>query len=278
MADGDKKPRADFVVRLVGEGIKPWAVPARVLSRINQATQRLIDQRDDSDTDDNQEARAGELAGTPTIQLLDIRAKSAGYGYATTDRDATINRLRLTGAGLLNPDEREWSEADLSSIKELCEVAKSLNCILEFREFYGGRRLGDIIAKITPTSFGHVSKSAYISGESSLFALVERAGGADAMRCGIRVPGQPRMVFCSVASEELVRELGRRIYEWVFIAGDFTWLRHQRRIKTVNIKSVKPRRSGSILSALDRIYEAGGSAWDTVEDPDTVLAEMRSGK
>src|SRR4030042_607389 len=35
------------------------------------------------------------------------------------------------------------------------------------------------------------------------------------------------------------------------------------------------RKTGSILKALDEIYEAGGKVWDDIDDPDKYLKEMR---
>jgi hypothetical protein len=41
------------------------------------------------------------------------------------------------------------------------------------------------------------------------------------------------------------------------------------------VKSFDPTQEGSILQALDRIYEAGGKAWDNVDDVDGLLSEVR---
>lgn len=43
----------------------------------------------------------------------------------------------------------------------------------------------------------------------------------------------------------------------------------------MTIQSFEPPKQGSILEALDAIYEAGGKAWDKVKEPEKKIAEMR---
>ena len=244
-----------------------------MMARVSQATQRLIEQ---CAADDDEDASQPSSNGI-TIQLLQVRRGSVAYTYASDDRDSSWNRLALTGSGLKNPEDSEWTEADLSALKELSEVAHSLGCSIEFRKPYDGRKLGDVLATITPVSFDAAAASAYVIGQWSSFALIERAGGAGAMRCGIRVPKQPKMVFCTVDDEKLVRELGRHIYEWVHISGEATWLRYGWRLKTMKITGMKPKKRISLVESAKAIHDAGGFGWDNVADPDAVLAEMRHG-
>ena len=95
------------------------------------------------------------------------------------------------------------------------------------------------------------------------------------MHCGVHLPNQTRMVICRVASADLVRELGRFMYQNVMLSGEATWLRHNWHIKYFKITGFEPPKTGSIREALQRIYDAGGKAWDEVKNPDKFIRDMR---
>jgi len=96
------------------------------------------------------------------------------------------------------------------------------------------------------------------------------------MHCGLRLPDQPeKMVICAVETADLVRNLGQYVYNDILVSGTVTWYRSNWRVKTIQVKSFVPPKLGSIKEAFQRIRDAGGKAWDNVEDPDAFIAEMR---
>ena len=275
-----KKPNADFVIRLDAKGIKPWAVPFRNLAGMMEAVQRLF-QGASAEEPGEYEGSEGFApldgdAEKVLLQLLDVKSTSAAYRVATTDGAASVARLESLRKGLDNPQSTVWLGADLSSIEELSALARRFECVIEFRLPGKGRAYGDVIAEIGPGSFGDIACAAFVHGHTSVYAKIERVGGATERNCGIRLLSQPRkMVVCGVPSEELVRELGQYIYQDVVVSGRATWLKANNRLRRMEISSFEPPKKRSILEALDRIYAAGGDAWDSIEDPDAVLAEMR---
>jgi len=121
-----------------------------------------------------------------------------------------------------------------------------------------------------------LARTAFVTGESSVYGYLERVGGATDQRCGLRLPTQlNKMIYCTVQTEELVRRLGQHIYENVLVSGIVTWFRKGWRVKHIRVTDFEPSKSGSILETLDRIYEAGGKAWDDIDDPEALIAEMR---
>jgi len=262
-----KKPQPDFVIRMVGPGVRPWVVPMRTLTRALQAVQRLLDQRDD-DADEDIEERV--------LHLIGLQARSAGYAVASDYGEASVDAIRMAGNALSDPDAAEWTPALLSSVRDLSDVARSLGCEIEFRLPGAGSKYGDVLAKIVPSTFENVSGHAFASGHTSVYARIERVGGATEMHCGIRIPKQHRkMVICRVANAELVRELGKYLYEHVVLSGEAEWIRHNWRMRTMLVTSIEPPKSGSVMRALDNIHRASGAAWDQVDDPEAALAEIR---
>ena len=268
------KPSPDFIVRLIGHGVKPWAVPMRTLARVLDAVQRLVDQREDEFAEDavvgdfeGQEEIAAESVAT--LRLVDVKAKSAGYAVAAKYGAAAIAVISDVGKAIQRPKDADWSGSTISSIKELSEVARSLGCIIEF-----GKPGGDVLAKITPLTYREVSESAFVHGYTSIYAALVRIGGATEPHCGLRLPDQSRMVFCHV-NPNLIREMGKFLYQDIVVGGDATWLRHNWQLKDLKITSFEPPKKGSIRDVLKKLYNAGGAGWDSVADPDKYISEMR---
>ncbi len=273
-----KKPIPDFTVRLVAKGIRPWAVPVRVLGRVLIAAQRLFNENEDIDdtSSDTEEADANGREKT-MLRLLGITSGSAVYQVSSTKPLEAVNRLTFLEKEISMPGQADWQANELSSIEELSGIAKSFGCIIEFCHPKKNKRQWVPIATIHPDTFNKISATAFISGYTSVYARIERVGGVVQKRCGIRLASQPnKMISCRIHSDELVRNLGQHIYQNVIVAGNATWLRRTSELCKMEISSFEPPKRGSIKEMLQRVHAAGGNAWDAIDDPDAVIAEMRS--
>lgn len=268
------KKRVDFVIRIVAPGLKPWGVAFRSLSRVLDAAQRLIEQREESDDPEGQE-RDDALAAERVLRLVDVKTGSAAYRVAVPNPESALKLIAATGRGIEEPKSFEWTPATLSAFKDLSEVAKSMNCTIEFRS-PGAKGYGPVLATITPGTYAVVSRSAFITGHTSVYAKIERVGGATEMHCGIRLVAKPRkMVVCRVQGEDLVRELGQYIYQNVMLTGLATWHRSSMRLKTIDISGFDPPKKGTFMEAIDDLRVLTNGAWDRVGDPVKYLAEIR---
>lgn len=268
-----RKPPPSFEVRLVGANLRPWSVPMRALSRTLQAVQRLID-GDQPEAAGEGEAPQGSDQPPGSLHLLSVTSGSAKYGVAADDSDVAITALRLAGGAIDAPGTADWTQTLLSAIEDLSGVARTLGCVIEFR--HPGKS-GTVLATIGPETFQAVSSTAFVTGESSVIGKVERVGGATEMHCGLRVPSQPdRMVICRVDNADLVRELGKFVYQSVIVSGPVTWLRAGWRIRHVHVRSVSPAKRASVQETLAEMRRIGGSDWARIDDPDQFIMEMRN--
>jgi hypothetical protein len=273
--------RPDFVVRLVGSGVKPWTVPLRALSKLMDAIQRLVEQSEEEDREvipaepQNQEEELIPALGSNVLKLVQIRSSSAGYALATPYRESALNILSSTGRAIEDPSNSEWSAPTISSLKDVSEIAKSLGVKIEIRKPKKGSKLGDVIAKITPTTYTEVANAAFVRGQTTVFGTIERIGGAQDARCAVRVSEQSKLVYCDLASDELAKRLAPYLYQAVSLHGEATWLRTNWRLTNFEIRSFDPPKTGSFKDALADIWRAGGKAWDKVEDPDRFIAKLR---
>jgi hypothetical protein len=248
----------------------------RALTRTLNAVQRLMEHTEEvPDLDETEAEQTEAVQPTAPLHLIGIVSGSAMYNVAAEDPERALKTLSETGISLGNPERSQWGDELLSPVERLSDVARSLGCEIEFRR---PGKDGDILATITPQSYEMLSATAFVNGESSICGYLERVGGATERRCGLRLPNQPaKMVFCPVQTVELVRQLGQHIYRNVIVSGTVTWFRRTWKVKSVLVKSFEPAKEGSILEALGHIYEAGGKAWDDVEDADKLIAEIRGG-
>lgn len=277
MGAARKKPNPDFEVRLVGRGLRPWIVPMRALTRALNAVQMLMEHTGNPTgsaefREDDEEDQEDVMSDMAPLHLIGVVSGSAAYKVAANDPEQAIRTLSETGRNLRSPDSTEWGAGFLSPIERLSRVAKSLGCSIEFKRPGRG---GEVLARITPESYTQLSEGAFVTSESSVYAYLERVGGATEKRCGLRLPNQPRMVYCRVQSADLVRQLGQHIYQDVLVRGDVTWFRRTWLVRTIMVKDFQPAKEGSIIETLDRIYDAGGKSWEDVEDPEALIGEMR---
>jgi hypothetical protein len=94
------------------------------------------------------------------------------------------------------------------------------------------------------------------------------------MRCALRVAFQPRLLYCKVATSEVARQLGDRLYQDVVVEGAARWLKNNWRIVSFMIRGVSQPQSGSLSEAFRALHEAGGKGWDEIDDPRSCLEEV----
>ena len=126
---------------------------------------------------------------------------------------------------------------------------------------------GGILASIEPDTYEVISKSLLIQGETSFVGRIQRGGGATEMKCALRVDFQHRLMFCKVASQEISREMGKRLYEEVVVHGTALWLRTSWRIFAFTVTNISQPKQGSLTQAFDELRKAGGDKWGQTRTP-----------
>jgi hypothetical protein len=264
-----KRPPAAFEVVFSAPELSPERISVRMLSRALSAVQRLASGVDRPDDDDVPEAGAG-----PDINLLAVRRGSAVYQCAMENPELAVARLTDAGNALKRPLRATGIDYLMRPVEELSAIARSLRCVITLRCPTDESR---ILATIDGESFAGISRHLLIVGDTTVSGRVERVGGSTGRRCSLRVPFQPTILYCDVASDEVTRVLGQNLYQDIDAEGRARWIRGTWRIFSFTILSVRSHRRTSLTEALDAIYEAGGSAWDDVDDPDRLLKEIRGG-
>ncbi|GMU24725.1 MAG: hypothetical protein AMXMBFR13_47970 [Phycisphaerae bacterium] len=245
----------------------PEAISFRVLARALSAVQRLVSEEED------QEEQVHENVSRTDLHLLDVKRGSATYPVYAERQEEVLARLKLTGQILAAPERADEVPATLSPVEDLSAIARSLGCEIEFK--LPGKD-SQVLARITPVSYESIVGTVFVSGDTTIAGRVERVGGATELHCGLRVHQQPeRMLICRVESTEVARELGQHLYENVVVDGTATWYRRNWRLRSFSIRSVHQVKRRSLVDGIRALRAAGGSAWDSIEDPKQFLHEVR---
>lgn len=235
----------------------PRTIGLRSLTRVLEAVTSIVSGNKSEDSSE--------------LYLLQVRRGSAKYRLGATAMGAVLNE-RLRGFGNAVSSETPDGEHSLSeALKVLSAEAKRNNCEIEFIS----EDSGDVLARIHPESYDLFMKSAFVEGEASVWAKVERVGGRQKLHCAVRVPRQDEQVWCQVESEDTVRTLGDCILETVLLHGLVTWYRRTWRIRGIKIRDVQRPKTGSLVDAMKAAHDAGGSAWAKLDDPLGKLADIR---
>jgi hypothetical protein len=258
-----KKPLPVFEVHFEGEKIYPEEIPLRTMSDALSAIQRLVTGAESA------EEEAEDETTDDSLRLLEVKRGSAVYKVGGPPVSAAKRNLRTLGRALANPEDLD-AEYDyiLSPIERLSAVARRLECTITLREPGTKSVPGAILAKIEQLSYEAISKSLLVQGETSFTGEVVRVGGATALRCGLRVPFQTRLLICKVKDAKVARIIGQHLYRDVDVTGVAQWLKNSWRVFSFTIHEVREQPvQGSIVEAMEALREAGGKAWDLVDDP-----------
>jgi hypothetical protein len=266
-----KKPAAVFEVLFQGKGIYPEQIPFGLLSSALTAVQHLSVGGKVTE-DDEEEVKETEPG---PVRLVRIVRGSAGFECWTQYADASREALQEAGKIVEKPQRMGDRDFVLRPLEELSRAANKLGCIIIIKE---PGKDGIPWATIDANSYGNISRAVFISGDTSITGTVQRAGGVLASmgsRCALRVPFQTRLLYCRVNSPDTARKLGSLLYEDVEVYGNATFVRETGRIHSFTIERVQAIKKGTLTEALQAVYDAGGSDWDKIDDPEAFIRDLR---
>jgi len=267
-----KAPEPTFEIRFVARGLVPEDIPLHAVSDALSAVQDIASGRDPFET--------RQVPPERSIGLLKVRRGSAVYScVARTPDDARANLTRV-GTMLANLNGAS-SEGDLMAtafrpIETLSAVARAIGCRLEI---YPTKARKSPLLVIEEGDFQRISERLLFTGETTVIGQVVRVGGATGKRCLMRIPGRHRLLYCDIAdnddNERLVKRLGEKLYEQVVASGTATWIHKSWYIYRFTIANFTQPKMGDPKKAIQRLRDAGLSAWDDIPNPDAYVRETR---
>jgi len=263
----NETPEPTFVVRFVGENIRPEKVPLRAVSDALSAVQDMASARDPF--------TMPHVPPEKSIGLLNVTRGSAQYFCVARAPDEAKHNLLQVAAVLSdsNPSQSDVLIGSLSAIDTLSQVARSFKGRVEIVLLNNGNQ--SLIFTISEGDYKRVSKALLLKGETTVVGKVERVGGVTGMRCLMKLPDRQRVLYCDVKTRALVRRLGQHLYEDIAAKGTAVWLHRSWRLLKFTIQDFSQPRLGDGKKALETLRGAGLNAWDNIADPAAEIEEMR---
>jgi len=265
-----KKPPPVFLVAFEGSGVYPEGIPVETLTRTLSAVGRLAHGAEAEEETEETEEDDSDFTPDASIRLLDVVRGSAVFRFVGPSPDSAITNLREAGKVIEDPQQIGENDYILRPLDRLSTTARRLRCNIIVRK--AGANTA-VLARIGPKSYEDVSRSIFITGETSITGTVKRVGGTTDMRCAVRVPFQRRLLYCKVQSGDLARRLGEYLYEEVVLQGMVKWIKNTWRVADFTVTNVHQPEQGSIFDALNAFRAAGGDAWDKIHNPAAYLEE-----
>lgn len=253
-----EKPLPAFTIRLSGMGVSPETIPVRTLSDAASAVLRLMtaDQPDD----------------TRTVHVLDVRNGSAIYP-CSVDGDS-VNGERLVAAGKVanDPQSDLLTHTMLAPIQMLSRIARKLGGSVEV---YVGHKRGKPAAVFSPHTFQAIRGTSISYDQAVVTGNLLRVGGAQAKRCTVRVPGRDNLLYCSVETDQLSRELGQNLYKRVTLRGKGMFFSRTWELLKLDVQQASFNAEVTPREVFMAIRDHGPIGWDNVLDVRAELEDMR---
>jgi len=250
------RPLADqFEFTIDGENVQLSTVDISEIADICKAIHSAIAPRG--------KARGREVA----VTFRNIRSGTVTLEFESQDSKTALEYKRLIKA-ISDDDPTGLSNAAKRSAIKLSEKAKSRNWSFALRNGSGETAL------ISPSK--PLFSSEFIRGSTSLLARIIRAGGDDKKTATITLANGQRLTAL-VASEEVTRLLGQRLYETIEIQCEARWFNKDGSVIWLKITGIgnysvaarNPVQAIAELSALSK------GIWDKI-DPDAFVRDIRS--
>ena len=116
------------------------------------------------------------------------------------------------------------------------------------------------------------SSPVMISGSTNILARCLRVGGVTP-KAEIRILKDNRIIHV-VISEDMAKELAKRLYETVLLEGQATWSAETWEIKDFKVSGVQPYRRSPVSGAFSELQKATGGRWEGV-DAVEYISELR---
>lgn len=250
-----KKPDPTFVVRLVGTGLYPEKVPARMLGDVISAVQVLSN---------------GEVASENAVRLLDIKRGSAKYAVVAENSQLAVMNLSRAGKAASDPEGDSIEYYMMGAFKTLSRIAGSLECKIEIELPSSGDSWSFV-----SSDYKRIRGTAIVHDDVMVSGELVRVGGATERKCSIRPMGQSKILYCKVENSELSRSLGKHLYREVALTGRGTLFAKTWELLTMTVYSANfPRDKGTFDKYLNELREIAGDGWDNV-DPSKELEQLR---
>lgn len=112
-----------------------------------------------------------------------------------------------------------------------------------------------------------------VKGETDVYGIVERVGGATKPKAFLRLPDGKGLSM--LINKELARELGQWIYSWVCLTGEAEWNEKTNELVSFKVKEVSEYAHRPVDQVMKELSEEFGKFFEDIDDVDGFVSELR---
>lgn len=205
------------------------------------------------------------------ISLVDIGEGSTVLRFKSSFPHLTAFAFKTLSSSIANNAYQNLPSSSVESIRKISNFTRKRNCEIEFRA-----PETNLIAKITPQTRIIIPESYYLTGETVIYGKVERVGGVEP-KVWIRITDR-EIIICDV-TEDLAKELGRRLYSWVGLLGIAKWNIENYSVEEFQLTKITEYEETLLLNATAELSSLIGKYFKDIEDVEKyVNEELRGSK
>lgn len=238
-------------LKLQGGGVIPQTLKAKELAKLAESLENALLHLVSRD---NPEINKEHIF----ISLVEIKDQSAGLRFSPYLRDLLVAGFLTIASSIRTGDFENLPINTIKSLKPILQFAKKRNCNAEFRVN------DNTYAVIHPDTAIEIPQSAYITGFTTIYPTVKRAGGVNPT-IALLLPQSVDFLFVET-SEEIAKKLGERLYTVVGLSGFAKWERESLKLVDFRIDKILDYQKASIRQSFERVGEVLGKHFDRHDD------------
>lgn len=242
-----------------GSSIKPDSLKASELAELIVAYENSIMS---VVARDNKEINQEEAF----ISLVEVQEASAHFKFKPKAKGVIFAAALAINAALNSNSLESLPYKSVDSLQKIWNFTKRRNCTAEFT----GNNLPT--AKVTPEVEIRINDEFFHKGETTLYGVIERVGGAVPK---VRVKLDDGAIIYVEVNQVVAKELAHRLYETVGIKGLATWRKEDFTVEDFKIDEVLPFNDTQNADAVHDLKDTVGKYWDDINDPESFLQELR---
>lgn len=249
-------------VAITGAQVSPERVAVRDLIDVLTRIERAVDSY--------AEAHLGEVPEEARLSLVDIKPGSECLVFSVPD--PLVGAMAVISKAIDLEDYAELPGATYHELYALSESVTRRGWGLEIREL---PEQGIHHARIDAAKpLAPPPRPAAIQGTTAIHGRCLRVGGATEPKAEIRLSATEKLLNVAL-SEELAKEVAKRLYEEVVLEGTATWSTETWEIESFRVSRVTDYRKTDPDLAFKELAEAAEGKWEGVDALDYVRGLRR---
>ncbi|MGM9508133.1 hypothetical protein ACS5NO_10410 [Larkinella sp. GY13] len=243
-------------LRFTGSGITPASIKAKESSKLllglEDALLAVVKR-------DNPDINLDEIY----LSITSIRNQSADYGLTPSIKSVFVAALLSVSASLESGSLDDLPVKTIKGLQLISKFVKSHQCSAELR-------LNSAVqASIHPDTNIEIPNSAYIDGDTTIYATVARAGGKNPT-VHLRLSNNDELIYVHT-TKHFAKQLAQRLYDKVGLYGTARWERVSRNIVEFTIKDITDYEGLTSYERFKELTKNIGKHWDKVNNIESVL-------